>query len=179
MNLKFGRVVWFNKVKEYGFVKPDGEDIEIFLRFDDGRAPEIKNSEIAFSELDVQYNFPFPRTGDSVCFLVSKGSKGRPKCSPWCFSTKYSIVKAYIEKESTKFQIGDVDQFEFEKCDCGHYFYEHCGEKCQIKFCHCGDEDYEDKYVVTILPDGRQGVLIDDYSKTNHGDTPGGFHIYE
>ncbi len=179
MELKFGRVVWFDKVKGYGFVKPDGEDVEIFLHFGDGRALEIRNSEIAFSKLDVPYDLPYPKAGESLCFLVSRGSKGRPKCFPWCFSTKYAVVNDYIERErNSKFQIGNVDQFEFEKCDCGHYIYEHCGGKCQARFCHCGDEDYEEDVVITS-PDRRQGILVTDYNETNLGDTPGGPHVYE
>lgn len=165
MNLKFGRVVWFNRVKQFGFVKPDGEDTEIFLHFGNGRSMEIKNNEIVFSELDVPVDFSYPKVGDFVCFLVTEGSKGRPKCSPWSFTSKFKIADEHLKKfPSTT----DIDAFELEICpECGHTMYEHNSgaSPCLIPGCHCGDETYEE---------------LDDESRiVNLGDTPGGFTICE
>jgi cold shock CspA family protein len=146
MNLKFGRVIWFDKTKGFGFVRPDGENIEIFFHFGDERAMEIKNGEIAFGSLNLPCDLPYPKAGESVCFLVAKGSKGRPKCSPWSFISKYNVVSEYLKKFTST--TGDMDQFEFELCkECGHPMYEHNGgaSPCQVRGCHCGDEDYEDE----------------------------------
>jgi len=134
---ELGEVVWFNKERRFGFAK-DGEGKEIFFHFNDGRFVKVaENREVIFTSPAIELfgrRIPLddPKPGDCILFVRTRGSKGRPKASPWCFDDMYL-------EEQTRY---DEDQ---KPCPlCMHRMGEHSGGcLCMIANCHCGDEAYE------------------------------------
>ena len=155
---KLGKVIWFNPQKRYGFLE-NLRGSQIFFHFNDGRFVEVKEGILVYGEPTVLgfnnrcSSLPDAKPGDIIRFEFTKGSKGRPKASPWCYD--YMFVETLLNFERDN-----------ELCpNCGHRERDHAGALCMEPICHCGDEAYEHD--------------DDEPREVNLGGDPGGFKIYE
>lgn len=156
-----GEVLWFNTQKRFGFIK-DKQDHEIFFHFSDGKFPVIVNGKSGYSEATIKgpnsrrWPLPDPVPGDYILFERTKGSRGRPKASPWTY--QYMLETEWVKYEDGK-----------RPCaECGHPISEHAGSVlCMMNGCHCGDEAYQ-------VPPGME---TDGPREVSTGDSTGGFSI--
>ena len=152
---KLGKVIWFNPQKRYGFLE-DLRGSQIFFHFNDGRFVEVKERMLVYGGPTVLgfnntcSSLPDPKPGNIIRFESTKGSKGRPKASPWCYD--YMFVETLLNFERDN-----------ELCSCGHKILDHAGALCMS--CKCGTEEYEHDE--------------DEPREVNLGGDPGGFKIYE
>ena len=83
--IQFGVVTFFNASAgmKYGFIRVRGEIFEIFFHQNDGLQFCIEGGRVKFNDkLKVSRE---PEKGDKIAFEIAKGSRGRPKASPWGF----------------------------------------------------------------------------------------------
>lgn len=190
-----GTVTDYWQNKGYGFVHIDGRKDDIFFHIGDGRLVGIKNSkpEIFTDHLPEEIiKYGYPRKNDVISFTLRNGKDNQPKCAPWCFTRMIEYIERDISmrqqnKMPTKF-VAPLES-DFDYCfycyeivsvfgrDCGHC---RCEEEAFEKLMEDPmDFEPEEELVVTTLPDGRQGVLLNDYHETNLGDSAGGLRVYE
>lgn len=186
-DIQFGRIKMFDIKKGFGFIKPDNGGPDIFFRVEAGDLLKVVDGKIVFAderEYFLDYystDLAIPRINEPVVFSVAKGKQGRPKVHRWCYQYMLSEVNAYLFRSKyPKSENVSIWMF-MSACDnCKHIssFYGKGYESC-----HCynnpDDEESTEPLEVVTLSDGRQGIVVNDYTETNLGDTPGGFHVIE
>lgn len=94
-----GMIVFFDsrKDKQFGFIKPDTGDPDVWFHANDGREPTQKGEDVVFEK--VIQGDP-PRMGNRVVFFRATGSGGRPKACPWAHEDVYTNARIWADYDA-------------------------------------------------------------------------------